>query len=266
MRLTATAGIVILGMGRLLGQTASIEPIRSESLAHPDDPAKRIEIVWTKPAGEGPWPVLLLVHGHQEGDRPGARVYLDGGGLNRFAQFGVLAAAVSQPGYGKSDGPPDFSGPRSQRAVVAAIEHFRKQPQADAKRVALFGYSRGAVVASMVATQVPDLAAVVLGAGIYDLKATYPRLERGIRVNIDREAGKSDDAYRARSAIFLVDRIKAPTLVLHGEDDLFAPVVNATLLAGRIPGARLETIEGAGHLPSLERPDELNRLLLGFLP
>ena len=32
-----------------------------------------------------------------------------------------------------------------------------------------------------------------------------------------------------------------------------------------IPGARLARIEGAGHLPSLERPDELNALLLEFL-
>ena len=39
----------------------------------------------------------------------------------------------------------------------------------------------------------------------------------------------------------------------------------AELLVAGIPGARLETIEGAGHLPSLERPDELNRLLLDFL-
>ena len=31
------------------------------------------------------------------------------------------------------------------------------------------------------------------------------------------------------------------------------------------PDAGFETIEGAGHLPSLERPDELNRLLLEFL-
>ena len=39
----------------------------------------------------------------------------------------------------------------------------------------------------------------------------------------------------------------------------------AELLVAGIPGAELETIEGAGHLPSLERPDELNRLLLDFL-
>ena len=39
----------------------------------------------------------------------------------------------------------------------------------------------------------------------------------------------------------------------------------AEKLVAEIPGARLATIEGAGHLPSLERPDELNALLLEFL-
>ena len=39
----------------------------------------------------------------------------------------------------------------------------------------------------------------------------------------------------------------------------------AERLARELPDARLETIDGAGHLPSLERPDELNRLLLDFL-
>jgi pimeloyl-ACP methyl ester carboxylesterase len=38
--------------------------------------------------------------------------------------------------------------------------------------------------------------------------------------------------------------ITAPTLVLHGTDDAFAPVVNARLVAGRIPGARLHLFEG----------------------
>jgi dipeptidyl aminopeptidase/acylaminoacyl peptidase len=193
--------------------------VHSESLPHPDDPRARIELFWTKPGGEGPWPVLLLIHGHQEGERPGARAYVDGGALARFAAIGVLAAAVSQPGYGKSNGPPDFCGPRSQRTVTAAVRHLRLQPFVDGKRIALFGYSRGAVVAAMAAAELPDLAGLVLGAGIYDLKETYPRLAAGIRANIDREAGTSDEAYRARSPMFHVQRIKAPTLILHGSDD-----------------------------------------------
>jgi len=59
--------------------------------------------------------------------------------------------------------------------------------------------------------------------------------------------------------------VAVPTLVVVGSEDVEDIVSMAERLAGAIPGARLETIEGAGHLPSLERPDELNRLLLDFL-
>jgi len=59
--------------------------------------------------------------------------------------------------------------------------------------------------------------------------------------------------------------IAVPTLVVVGSADVDDIGVMAEGLAAEIPGARLETIEGAGHLPSLERPDELNRLLVDFL-
>ena len=59
--------------------------------------------------------------------------------------------------------------------------------------------------------------------------------------------------------------IDAPTLVVVGTEDLEDIKSIAEKLAAEIPGARLATIEGAGHLPSLERPDELNRLVLEFL-
>jgi len=59
--------------------------------------------------------------------------------------------------------------------------------------------------------------------------------------------------------------VAAPTLVVVGTADLEDMQAVAEKLAREIPGARLETIEGTGHLPSLERPDELNRLLVDFL-
>lgn len=59
--------------------------------------------------------------------------------------------------------------------------------------------------------------------------------------------------------------VRALTLVVVGADDLADIKAMAEQLTSGIPGARLETIAGAGHLPSLERPDELNRLLLDFL-
>ena len=59
--------------------------------------------------------------------------------------------------------------------------------------------------------------------------------------------------------------IAVPTLVVVGSEDVEDIKAMAERLVAGIPDARLETIEGAGHLPSLERPDELNRLLLDFL-
>ena len=59
--------------------------------------------------------------------------------------------------------------------------------------------------------------------------------------------------------------IAAPTLVVVGTEDLDDIKAIADKLVAEIPGARLMTIEGAGHLPSLERPDELNALLVDFL-
>ena len=67
------------------------------------------------------------------------------------------------------------------------------------------------------------------------------------------------------SAADRLEELGVPTLVVVGTDDVPDIRAMAEHLASRIRGARLARIEGAGHLPSLEQPDELNRLLLDFL-
>lgn len=59
--------------------------------------------------------------------------------------------------------------------------------------------------------------------------------------------------------------IKAPTLVIHGEDDLNVPVENAQILASRIPEVELVILKNAGHLFGFEAFDESNRIILDFL-
>ena len=59
--------------------------------------------------------------------------------------------------------------------------------------------------------------------------------------------------------------LRAPTLVLHGTEDRTIDVGNARLLAGRIPGARLALLEGAGHVYHWERPEESARLIVAFV-
>jgi pimeloyl-ACP methyl ester carboxylesterase len=68
-------------------------------------------------------------------------------------------------------------------------------------------------------------------------------------------------------ALDRLDGIKAPTLVIVGEQDLLTPPWVAREVALGIPGARFATITGDGssHVVPLERPDEFNRLVTNFL-
>jgi len=60
-------------------------------------------------------------------------------------------------------------------------------------------------------------------------------------------------------------QISCPTLVLVGDEDVEDIRAIAAHVAGSIPGAELVELAGTAHLPSLERPEQVNRLLLQFL-
>ena len=59
--------------------------------------------------------------------------------------------------------------------------------------------------------------------------------------------------------------VRVPTLVATGDEDVRDIHEIADKLAAEIPGAERAHIAGAGHLPSLERPDEFDRIVLAFL-
>ena len=66
----------------------------------------------------------------------------------------------------------------------------------------------------------------------------------------------------------LADRIgevRAPTLVLTGDEDRDDILALANKLAEGIPDAQRTSIPRAAHIPSLERPEEFDRLVLEFL-
>lgn len=66
-------------------------------------------------------------------------------------------------------------------------------------------------------------------------------------------------------AIDRLSEIRAPTLVLVGEDDLPDFRLIAEILAANISTARQEVIADAGHLLNLEQPQAFNEALLRFL-
>jgi pimeloyl-ACP methyl ester carboxylesterase len=60
-------------------------------------------------------------------------------------------------------------------------------------------------------------------------------------------------------------RVRAPTLLIWGDEDRMIPLAHGRRLARAVAGARLEVVPASGHMPFIERPEEFLRVLRPFL-
>lgn len=63
----------------------------------------------------------------------------------------------------------------------------------------------------------------------------------------------------------MLSGVDVPTLVVVGADDEFTPLEDARLMHERVEGSEMVVVDGAAHMPNLERPDEFNGALSAFL-
>lgn len=188
-----------------------------------------VEAITFRPSKEGRYPGVLLIPGFSRS----ARDYIPMG--IRLAREGIASVAVTQRGFGKSTGKPDFVGPKTIQSLDAGFQKFAKEPYVDTKRLGVFGYSRGAMAASLLAVNRSDLKAAVFAAGIYDLRQAYDEIKfAAIRENMEQEAGLSPEAVAARSSLTKMGKLDCPVLILHGEKDENAPVTQAKELAKKL--------------------------------
>lgn len=202
------------------------------------------------------------------------------------------AVALDLPGHGRSTG---LDALPSVDAYAGAVEGFARA--LSLRRHVLVGWSLGALVAVAAASRSPErLSGLVLIAGSPGWSVDAATLEglhavvRGVRpqqfdkaffspktsLDVMREAWmeqvRTDPrvlygdmlAGRAFDPRPLLAALRVPTLVVHGADDQITPVARAEELARGIPGARLEVVADAGHIPQLEQAERVNALLASF--
>jgi pimeloyl-ACP methyl ester carboxylesterase len=101
-------------------------------------------------------------------------------------------------------------------------------------------------------------------------EGSAPAAVRELVLDMNGRSLQSDWASAAHQsleppAIERLEAITAPTLVIVGDEDLPHAAANAEVITSRIPDSRSVIITGAAHLPSLEHPEEFNRVVLDFL-
>jgi pimeloyl-ACP methyl ester carboxylesterase len=202
--------------------------------------------------------------------------------------------ALDLPGHGQSDRwhPPDDVSVAMYRDAVGTVCANLK-----IERAVLVGHSMGGQVALACAAAWPERVAgvVIVASGaklpvaarVFDvLERDYahapewlarvsfspqtPRelVERwtGLLLTAEQEIAIAD--FRAVDRFDgapLAGKVRAPALVVGGEDDLMTPPALAHELARAIPGARAVVLPRAGHWPLLEQPDAFFAELDGFL-
>jgi len=200
---------------------------------------REIPAYWFRPAGQGPWPVVVDVHGGPEGQRrpsfaPVTQFLLARG-------YAVLAPNVrGSTGYGKTYCHLDDveRRPDAVADLGAAADWLRSRPDVLPGRVAVMGQSYGGfMVLAALTTQPERWAAGVDVVGIADFETFLARTGPWRRRTRAAEYGDPEqDAalLRAISPLHRADQITAPLLVIHGANDPRVPLAEAEQIAAAL--------------------------------
>ncbi len=236
------------------------------------------------------------------GDGPQAVIVMHGWGCkastvqvlaDAAASAGTTVYNLDLPGFGASQEPPADWGVYDYAHFIEAFS--------DAfgiERPVLVGHSYGGRIAIVYAFERPVGKLVLVDsagikprrslkyyAKVYSFKAAKHLLplvlgrKKGAEI-IDRMRGKAGSAdYQAASPVMrrvmstsvnqdlrhLLPGIKAPTLLIWGENDTATPLRDARLMERLVPDAGLVSYPGCGHYSFLERPVQTTAVIRSFL-
>src|SRR5579884_102899 len=209
--------------------------------------------LYMPPGRENP-PVVMVVHGGPEGQstpmfNPITQYFVHRG-------FAVLTPNVrGSLGYGRTYTHLDDVEKRmdSVADLQAAVEWLRASGRVDGEKIAVYGGGYGGFMVLAALTTYPDLwAAGVDIVGIANLE-TFLRntsaYRRHWRIPEYGDPDANADLFREISPIHHVDRIEAPLLVIHGDNDPRVPLSEAEQI--------VEALERRGRpVQFLHFPDE----------
>jgi pimeloyl-ACP methyl ester carboxylesterase len=103
-----------------------------------------------------------------------------------------------------------------------------------------------------------------LSAGFDDPDQVVEDFRAMTYTSFDTANGESDDFVDEEPLDERFQRTPVPLMVIFGAEDQVYDAEESIAGFSDVPGVRTELVEGAGHAPQVERPEEVARLLEGF--
>lgn len=156
------------------------------------------------------------------------------GRIVQFASEGFVVFAPFYRGNRGGEGNEDFAGEDRQDAF-SAFELL--QSHSRVRNVHIFGFSRGGVMALLTGLQFPEAQSLVTWGGVSDMFLTYEErmdLRRMMKRVIGGTPIKFPEQYEYRTPLFQLEKLQAPTLIIHGVKDDNVSVEHAYRLENRL--------------------------------
>lgn len=145
----------------------------------------------------------------------------------QFACEGFIVFAPYYRGNQGGEGNEDFGG-NDREDAFSGFYLLQNHPRV--KKVHVFGFSRGGVMALFTALRFKETASLVTWGGVSDMFLTYVEredLRRMMKRVIGGTPTKYPERYEYRTPLFLLENLNCPTLIIHGVKDQNVSVEHA---------------------------------------
>ncbi|MBY8913055.1 prolyl oligopeptidase family serine peptidase [Bacillus sp. YC2] len=162
------------------------------------------------------------------------------GRIIQFASQGFVVFAPFYRGNQGGEGNEDFAG-EDREDAFSAFRLLQEHPSVRKGRVHIFGFSRGGIMGLLTAIEMGRQAAsFVSWGGVSDMVLTYEErkdLRRMMKRVIGGTPKKVPDEYKRRSPFEKVNRVHAPVLLIHGEEDQNVSIEHARMIEEKLKEA-----------------------------